>query len=180
MATMWTVQVPRAQRPFEFVERDIRMAGPGQVRIKVEACGICHSDSVGKEGLFPGIRYPRVLGHEVVGVIDAADRGVSDWRIGQRVGVGWHGGHCFKCEPCRRGDFGACQNQQIPGITYDGGYAEYWWRPSKLWRSSRTTYRPSMPRRCCAPGSRPTTPSGTVARGPVIWSPSSVSAGLAT
>lgn len=125
MAKMRVVQVPRPNGPLEIVERDIPEPGAGFVRIKVQACGVCHSDSVTKEGLFPGIQYPRVPGHEVVGVIDAVGQGVDVWKTGQRVGVGWHGGYCGKCDPCRHGDFFACVTGQVTGITFDGGYAEY-------------------------------------------------------
>jgi D-arabinose 1-dehydrogenase-like Zn-dependent alcohol dehydrogenase len=126
MPTMRAVQVPRPKAPFEIVEREIPEPGPGTVRIKVQACGICHSDSVTKEGLFPGIEYPRVPGHEVVGVIDAVASGVPRWKAGQRVAVGWHGGNCGYCDACRRGDFFACQSfTAITGVTSDGGYAEY-------------------------------------------------------
>ena len=124
MAKMRAVQIPCANGPFELGERDIPEPGPGQVRIKVQACGICHSDSFAKEGTFPGIRYPIVPGHEIAGIIDAVGPGVTVWQTGQRVGVGWYGGHCGRCEPCRRGDFVNCRNLQTPGITYDGGYAE--------------------------------------------------------
>ena len=123
---MRAVQVPRANAPFEIVERDIPEPGPGTVRIKVQACGICHSDSYTKEGLFPGMQYPRVPGHEVVGVIDAVAPGVPRWTAGQRVAVGWHGGYCGYCDACRCGDIFACQSfTAITGITSDGGYAEY-------------------------------------------------------
>jgi alcohol dehydrogenase/propanol-preferring alcohol dehydrogenase len=122
---MRAVQVTKANGPFELVEREVPAPGANQVRIKVEACGICHSDSLTKEGAFPGIQYPRVPGHEVAGIIDAVGEGVVGWTRGQRVGVGWHGGYCGHCEPCRRGDFFACQWGQITGITYDGGYADY-------------------------------------------------------
>ncbi len=126
MSKMRVVHVTRPNGPFEMVEREIPEPGPGQVRIKVEACGICHSDSVTKEGLFPGIQYPRAPGHEVAGIVDAVGPGVAGWRAGQRVGVGWYGGHCGYCESCRRGDFVTCQiAPQTPGITYDGGYADY-------------------------------------------------------
>ncbi len=101
------------------------------MRIKVEACGICHSDSLVKEGYWPGIQYPRVPGHEVAGLIDALGTGVTNWKLGQRVGVGWHGGHCFECEACRRGDFAMCRNQKICGISYDGGYQEYMIAPEE-------------------------------------------------
>jgi D-arabinose 1-dehydrogenase-like Zn-dependent alcohol dehydrogenase len=122
---MRAVQVPAAGAAFELVQREIPQPGPGQVRIKVEACGICHSDSLTKMGVFPGIRFPRVPGHEVVGLIDAVGAGVPEWEPGQRVGVGWHGSHCGYCASCRRGDFVTCVRGQIPGISYDGGYAEY-------------------------------------------------------
>jgi D-arabinose 1-dehydrogenase-like Zn-dependent alcohol dehydrogenase len=125
MARMRAVQVRSANGPFELVERDVPDPGPGQVRIKVQACGVCHSDSFTKEGLFPGIQYPRVPGHEVVGIIDRVGADVPEWRAGQRVGVGWHGGHCGHCRSCRRGDFITCAYAQIPGISYDGGYADY-------------------------------------------------------
>jgi D-arabinose 1-dehydrogenase-like Zn-dependent alcohol dehydrogenase len=125
MATMRVVQVSRPNGPFEIVERELLEPGAGTVRIKVHACGICHSDSFVKEGTFPGIQYPRIPGHEVVGTIDAVGRGVAGWAPGQRVGVGWHGGSCGRCPPCRRGDFMFCQTRQAAGITFDGGYAEY-------------------------------------------------------
>ena len=127
MAKMRAVQVTRPKGPFEIVERNIPEPGAGSVRIKVQACGICHSDTITKEGLFPGIQYPRVPGHEVAGIIEAVGPGVAPrWKPGQRVGVGWHGGNCGYCDPCRRGDFFACQTGvQITGITYDGGYADY-------------------------------------------------------
>jgi D-arabinose 1-dehydrogenase-like Zn-dependent alcohol dehydrogenase len=122
---MRAVHVKEANGPFELVERDIPEPGAGKVRIKVQACGVCHSDVFTKQGLFPGIQYPRVPGHEVVGVVDQVGDGVPNWKVGQRVGVGWHGGHCGHCPSCRRGDFITCVNAQIPGISYDGGYAEY-------------------------------------------------------
>jgi D-arabinose 1-dehydrogenase-like Zn-dependent alcohol dehydrogenase len=126
MSKMHVVQIARAKGALELVERDVPSPGPGSVRIEVEACGICHSDSFTKEGLWPGIEYPRVPGHEIAGIIDALGPGVNGWTRGQRVGVGWHGGHCGYCESCRRGDFVTCQiAPQVPGITYDGGYAEY-------------------------------------------------------
>ena len=127
---MRSVQVSRPGGPFEIVERDIPEPGPMQVRIKVQACGICHSDSFTKEGTFPGIQYPRVPGHEIAGVIDTIGKDVSantntEWKTGQRVAVGWHGGHCGRCESCRRGDFITCRYLQMPGISYDGGYSDY-------------------------------------------------------
>jgi alcohol dehydrogenase len=130
MPKMRAVQVPRAGGPLEIVERDIPDPGPGYVRIKVQACGVCHSDTVTKDGLFPGIQYPRVPGHEVIGVIDAAGPGVPRWKIGQRVGVGWNGGYCGYCDNCRRGNFFACQTStEVTGISRDGGYAEYMLAP---------------------------------------------------
>jgi D-arabinose 1-dehydrogenase-like Zn-dependent alcohol dehydrogenase len=128
-ATMKAVQVPAAGADFQLIEREIPEPGAGHVRIKVQACGICHSDVLTKEGHWPGIRYPRVPGHEVAGVIDALGAGVSGWSAGQRVGVGWHGGHDNTCPQCRRGDFINCRNQQIAGISYDGGYQEYMLAP---------------------------------------------------
>src|SRR4051812_11404018 len=125
MKTMRAVQVPRPGGPLELVERPIPEPGTGQVRMKVHACGVCHSDSLVKEGLMPGIEYPRVPGHEVVGVIDAVGEGVVGWNGGEQVGVGWHGGYCGRCEQCRRGDFFACVTQQVTGLTFDGGYGQY-------------------------------------------------------
>jgi D-arabinose 1-dehydrogenase-like Zn-dependent alcohol dehydrogenase len=126
MATMRVVQVPYAKGPFEIVERDIPEPSAGLVRIKVEACGVCHSDSLTKEGLFPNIQYPRVPGHEIIGILDALGAGVPGWRVGQRVGVGWHGGNCGYCDACRSGDAFACQTETlVTGVTHDGGYAEY-------------------------------------------------------
>lgn len=125
MLRMRAVQVKNADGPFELVERDVPDPAAGQVRIKVQACGVCHSDSFTKLGLFPGIQYPRVPGHEVVGIVDRVGANVPEWRTGQRVGVGWHGGHCGHCHSCRRGDFITCVNLQVPGISYDGGYADY-------------------------------------------------------
>jgi D-arabinose 1-dehydrogenase-like Zn-dependent alcohol dehydrogenase len=125
MAQMTAVQMPRAGAPFEIVKRDVPQPGPSQVRIKVQACGVCHSDVFVKEGHWPGLQYPRVTGHEVAGVIDEIGSGVTVWRKGQRVGVGWHGGHDGHCVSCRRGDFISCQNLRITGFNDDGGYAQY-------------------------------------------------------
>lgn len=131
MSTMRVVQVTHPKGALELVEREIPEPGVGSVRIKVEACGVCHSDSFTKEGNWPGIQYPRVPGHEVAGIIDVVGTGVAGWTAGQRVGVGWHGGHCGYCDSCRRGDFVACQiAPQVPGIAYDGGYAEYMVAPA--------------------------------------------------
>ncbi|HWA44881.1 MAG TPA: alcohol dehydrogenase [Hypericibacter adhaerens] len=126
---MRAVQVTAANGPFELVQREIPVPKGRQVRIKVQACGVCHSDVFTKQGLFPGIQYPRVPGHEVVGVIDALGPDVPEWKVGQRVGVGWYGGHCGHCTSCRRGDFLTCKNGQVAGISYDGGYAEYMLAP---------------------------------------------------
>lgn len=131
MSKMCVAQVTRPNGPLEIVEREIPDPKTGQVRIKIQACGICHSDSVTKEGIWPGIEYPRVPGHEIAGRIDALGSSVVGWARGQRVGVGWHGGHCGYCDSCRRGDFVTCQvAPQIPGISYDGGYAEYMLAPA--------------------------------------------------
>ena len=131
MAKMRAVQVSQPGGPLEIVEREIPAPGAGAVRIKVQACGVCHSDVLTKEGGYPGIQYPRIPGHEVVGVIDAVGVGVAGWAPGQRVGVGWHGGYCGYCDSCRRGDFFACQTStQVTGITYDGGYADYMVAPT--------------------------------------------------
>ena len=129
---MRVVQVPRAGGPLELVERDIPEPERGWVRVKVEACGVCHSDSLVKEGLWPGIQYPRVPGHEVIGVVDGVGEGVKPWKTGQRVGVGWHGGNCGYCDHCRRGEFFACTVALLTtGISFDGGYAEYMVAPAE-------------------------------------------------
>ena len=123
--TMKVAQISKAGGDFEIVEREIPKPGAGQVRIKVQACGVCHSDMLTKEGAWPGIQYPRVPGHEVAGIIDELGADVSVWKKGQRVGVGWHGGEDGTCPSCRRGDFRNCQNLKITGLSYDGGYQEY-------------------------------------------------------
>jgi len=125
MAKMRAVQISKANGPFELVEREVPTAGPGQVRIKVEACGICHSDAFVKFGAYPGLQLPRIPGHEIAGTVDAVGDGVSAWKVGERVGVGWHGGHCFECKACRKGQFINCEKAQVCGISYDGGYAEF-------------------------------------------------------
>jgi len=131
MSKMRVAQVSGPGGLFEIVEREIPEPGAGTIRVKVQACGVCHSDSITKEGLFPGIQYPRVPGHEVVGVIDAVGAGVTRWTVGQRVGVGWNGGYCGACDVCRRGEFFACQVAGgVTGITYDGGYADYMIAPA--------------------------------------------------
>ena len=125
IAPMKAAQIPKAGADFEIVEREIPKPGAGEVLIKVQACGVCHSDMFTKEGAWPGIQYPRVPGHEVAGIIEELGDGVSGWTKGQRVGVGWHGGHDGTCLQCRRGDFGNCRNLKIAGISYDGGYQQY-------------------------------------------------------
>ena len=125
IAPMKVAQIPKAGADFQIVEREIPKPGVGQVLIKVEACGVCHSDVLTKEGEWPGIQYPRVPGHEVAGFIDELGAGVSEWKKGQRLGVGWHGGQDGTCLACRRGDFRNCRNLKIPGISYDGGYQQY-------------------------------------------------------
>jgi D-arabinose 1-dehydrogenase-like Zn-dependent alcohol dehydrogenase len=122
---MKVAQISKPGGDFEIVERDIPEPDAGQVRIKVQACGVCHSDVLTKEGLWPGIQYPRIPGHEVVGIIDEVGSGVSTWKMGQRVGVGWHGGQDGTCRECRRGDFRNCRNLKISGISFDGGYQQY-------------------------------------------------------
>jgi D-arabinose 1-dehydrogenase-like Zn-dependent alcohol dehydrogenase len=126
---MKVAQISKPGGEFEIVDREIPKPGAGHVRIKVQACGICHSDQLTKEGYWPGIQYPRIPGHEVAGAIDEVGAGVTSWKVGQRVGVGWHGGEDGTCISCRRGDFRNCQNLKIPGISYDGGYQEYMLAP---------------------------------------------------
>ena len=128
---MKVAQISKPGGAFELVERDIPEPGAGQVRVKVDACGICHSDMLVKDGLWPGLQYPRVPGHEIAGRVDAIGGSVTQWKKGQRVGVGWHGGHCFVCEPCRRGDFAMCVNRKVTGLDFDGGYAEYMIAPAE-------------------------------------------------
>src|ERR1700720_3802756 len=125
IAPMKAAQVPKPGADFEIVEREIPKPQAGHVRVKVQACGVCHSDVLTKEGLWPGLQYPRVPGHEIAGVIDELGAGVTEWKKGQRVGVGWHGGQEGTCPSCRRGDFRNCRNLKIPGISYDGGYQQY-------------------------------------------------------
>ena len=123
--TMRVAQISKPGGDFEIVDREIPKPARGQVRIKIQACGVCHSDVFVKDGLWPGIQYPRVPGHEVVGVIDELGEGVSEWKTGQRAGIGWHGGQDGTCLYCRRGDFRNCRNLKIPGINYDGGYQQF-------------------------------------------------------
>ncbi len=182
MATMRVAQVSRPKGPFEIVERPIPEPTPGTVRIKVQACGVCHSDSIVKEGLFPNIPYPRVPGHEVAGIVDAVGQGIQPWTKGQRVGVGWFGGNCGYCDYCRRGQFFVCEKIQTTGISFDGGYGQYMIAPASAvalipadlppadaaplmcagvttfkcapqqWRSPRRCRRRSRPRRLGPPG----------------------------
>jgi D-arabinose 1-dehydrogenase-like Zn-dependent alcohol dehydrogenase len=129
--TMKVAQITNPKTGFQIVEREIPKPGAGHVRIKVQACGVCHSDVLTVEGFWPGIEYPRVPGHEVAGVVDELGDGVSNWKKGQRVGVGWHGGHDNTCSECRRGDFNNCKNMKIAGISYDGGYQQYMVAPEE-------------------------------------------------
>lgn len=131
LAPMMAAQISRPGGEFEIVEREVPEPGRGQVRIKVQACGVCHSDVLTKDGLYPGIQYPRVPGHEIAGVIDAVGDGVTAWKDGQRAGVGWHGGHDGTCRECRRGDFRNCRNIKVCGISYDGGYQQYMLAPAE-------------------------------------------------
>jgi D-arabinose 1-dehydrogenase-like Zn-dependent alcohol dehydrogenase len=131
VSTMKAAQVAGKGAGLQIVEREIPEPGAGQVRIRVHACGVCHSDALVVESLWPGLPYPRVPGHEVAGVVDKVGAGVSQWRKGQRVGVGWHGGHDGTCRECRRGDFRNCRNAQIAGMSYDGGYQEYMLAPAE-------------------------------------------------
>ena len=125
MSQMTAVQIRSPGAPFEVVKREIPAPGANQVRIRVQACGVCHSDAFVKEGHWPGLQYPRVTGHEVAGVVDEVGANVTAWKKGQRVGVGWHGGHCGQCDSCRRGDFMGCRYFQVTGFQEDGGYAQY-------------------------------------------------------
>ncbi|HZX65286.1 MAG TPA: alcohol dehydrogenase [Myxococcales bacterium] len=131
MPTMKAVQVSRANGPFEVVEREVPEPGPGQIRVKVEACGVCHSDAMVKAAAFPGMQLPRVPGHEIAGRVNAIGPGVIGWKTGERVGVGWHGGHCFRCNACRKGLFINCEQAKITGVTQDGGFAEYMVSPAE-------------------------------------------------
>nr|WP_208427610.1 MULTISPECIES: alcohol dehydrogenase [Salinibacter] len=131
MSTMQAARIPSAGADFEIVDLPVPDPDAHEVRVRVEACGICHSDAFVKEGTFPGLEYPRVPGHEVAGVVDAVGTDVTQWSEGDRVGVGWHGGHCFTCDACRTGDFVNCENGLVTGIHYDGGYAEYMTAPAE-------------------------------------------------
>ena len=139
---MKSIRVEQPKGPFKLVDEKIVEPARAQVRIKVQACGVCHSDSITKDALFPGITYPRSPGHEIAGVIDALGQDVVDWKVGDRVGVGWHGGNCFRCDPCRRGDFVTCKFLKIPGISYDGGYAPHVIAPVEALARIPDTLRP--------------------------------------
>ena len=147
---MKAAQISKPGAEFEIVEREIPRPGAGQVRIEVKACGVCHSDSFTKEGSWPGIQYPRVPGHEVAGIIDEVGAGVSEWKKGQRAGVGWHGGHDGTCRACRRGDFRNCRNLKVPGISYDGGYQQYMLAPAEalVAMSDALSYTEAAPLLC--------------------------------
>jgi D-arabinose 1-dehydrogenase-like Zn-dependent alcohol dehydrogenase len=123
--TMRAVQVAKAGGPFEVVQRDVPEPQANQVRVRVEACGICHSDALVRSGAYPGLQLPRIPGHEVAGTVDKVGAGVTEWKQGDRVGIGWHGGHCFVCDACRKGLFINCERAQVTGLSFDGGYAEY-------------------------------------------------------
>jgi propanol-preferring alcohol dehydrogenase len=125
MAKMKAVQASKPNGPFELVEREVREPGPNEVRVKVEACGICHSDALTRSGAYPALTLPRVPGHEIAGRVDAVGTNVTPFKVGTRVGIGWHGGHCFVCVSCRKGDFINCEKAKITGLSFDGGYAEY-------------------------------------------------------
>jgi len=143
MTTMKMARVPEVNAPFEVVDVDVPEPGPGQVRVRVHACGVCHSDSLTVIGAM-GNEFPRAPGHEVAGVVDAVGEGVTVWSTGERVGVGWFGGCHFTCEACRRGDFIACENGQVPGIAYDGGYTEYMVAPAEALASPSTITVPDI------------------------------------
>jgi D-arabinose 1-dehydrogenase-like Zn-dependent alcohol dehydrogenase len=162
---MKSAQIPKPGADFQIIEREIPQPGAGQVRIKVQACGVCHSDAFTKEGQWPGIQYPRVPGHEVVGTIDEVGVGVTDWKKGQRTGVGWHGGHDGTCLYCRRGDFRNCQNLKVPGISYDGGYQQYMVAPAEaLTAIPETLSDVEAAPLLCAPELRLTTRCGIAAQ----------------
>ena len=169
MAPMRAAQVSKPGGDFEVVEREIPEPGPGQVRIKVQACGVCHSDVLTKEGLWPEIQYPRVPGHEVAGIIDEVGAGVSAWKKGQRVGVGWHGGQDGTCRECRRGDFRNCRNLKICGISYDGGYQQYMAAPVEALVPIPDSLKDNEAAPLLCAGITPITRCGTVVRSPATW-----------
>ena len=169
MSQMTAVQGSGPGGAFETVNRQVPEPGPQTVRIKIEACGVCHSDVFVKEGHWPGLQYPRVTGHEVAGVIDAVGTGVTMWKKGQRVGVGWHGGHCGQCVSCRRGDLMGCQSFQVTGFQEDGGYAQYMIARSEAVAQFQTFSRRWRRRPSSAPASRPSTACATAGRNQAIW-----------
>ena len=177
MAKMKVVQVPKPGGDFEIVEREIPQPGPGYVRIKVQACGICFSDHLVKDGLFPGIQYPRVPGHEVAGVVDEPGPGVTTWKKGQRVGVGWHGSHDFTCPACREEDFINCSNEKITGIHFDGGYQEYMLVAAEGLAAIPDGLDAAEPDRCCARESLRSTLCVTAEQDRATLSPFKESAG---
>src|SRR6478736_4835844 len=177
MAKMKAVQISAANGPFQLVEREVPSAGSQQVRIRVEACGICHSDAFVKFGAYPGLQLPRIPGHEIAGKIDAVGEGVTAWKVGDRVGVGWHGGHCFQCTACRKGLFINCEKAKVCGVSYDGGYAEFVVVPQEAVARMPADWTPWTRLRYCVPASRPSTHSATAARAPAIRWPSKASAG---
>jgi D-arabinose 1-dehydrogenase-like Zn-dependent alcohol dehydrogenase len=168
---MKVAQISKPGADFEVVEREIPVPGAGQVRIKVQACGVCHSDVFTKEGQWPGIQYPRVPGHEVVGIIDDVGVGVTGWNKGQRVGVGWHGGHDGTCLECRRGDFRNCRNRKFPASAMTVDTSSTWWRRSRHWWRCRTVSAPRRPRRCFARESPPSERCAVAVRVPATSSP---------
>jgi len=165
------VQTARAGAPLEMSIRDVPEPTAGQVRVRVQACGVCHSDSVTVDGVFPWIVYPRVPGHEIIGLVDAIGEGVPQWKVGQRVGIGWYGGHCGRCEPCRRGDMVACENSMIPGVTYDGGYADYVVAPADALAAVPRGSRARTRLRSFVPESRPSMLCGIPVRARQTRSP---------
>src|ERR1041385_3994900 len=170
MKTMRVAQIPAPKGKFEIVERPLPEAAPGTVRIKVAACGVCHSDALVKEGLWPGIQYPRVPGHEVTGTIDAVGEGVTRWKVGQRVGVGWNGGYCGQCDNCRRGNLFACETGQVTGISFDGGYGEYMIAPVSAVARFPDDLSPVDAAPLLSEGSRRSTPCETPAHVPAMLS----------
>ena len=179
MSTSRVVQVPAPGQGLQLAEREVPIPARGEVLVRIEACGVCHSDSLTVEGGVPSIEYPLVPGHEIAGRIEAVGDGVVPWEVGRRVGVGWFGGNCGHCDPCRRGDMISCVNGQVPGIAYDGGYADHVVVPAgALARDPGRPRPPRRPRRCSAPASRRSTRCARAAPGLATSSPSSASAAL--
>jgi D-arabinose 1-dehydrogenase-like Zn-dependent alcohol dehydrogenase len=180
MPQMKAVQVSKPGGRLELVNRPIPEPGRAQVRIKVEACGVCHSDVLVKDGLWPGLQYPRIPGHEIAGRVDTVGPDVANWKPGQRVGVGWHGGHCFTCDPCRRGDFILCQFEKSPPSASTAAMPNAWSPPPKPWPPSPRICPPPRPPRSSAPASPSTTPCAMPMRERGISSPSRASGGWDT